>query len=236
MAEKYSRGIIHCHSYHSYDSVISIATYLRLAKQYQLDFIILTDHNTTAGARELSRAAAKEMPTLEVPLAAEYSTDEGDVIVVFVEEEIMTTRYRELLVVAKTQHALLMLPHPYAFHNNPEMLASDCDLVEVFNSRVSQSKNDQAQRLANSATKPSYVASDAHLARHLPYGIMELEDLGDLRTSLLLGDRKWVSTVRSSKYETGISQLIKAWKRRDAALAARLVMGGARALLARSVR
>src|ERR1700720_2223317 len=45
MAEKYRRGIIHCHSYHSYDCAISIAAYLRLAKKYQLDFIVLTDHD-----------------------------------------------------------------------------------------------------------------------------------------------------------------------------------------------
>jgi predicted metal-dependent phosphoesterase TrpH len=236
MAEKYRRGIIHCHSYHSYDCAISIAAYLRLAKKYQLDFIVLTDHDTIAGSRELRCVAAEKMPRLEVPIAAEYSTDEGDVIAVFVEEEIKTTLYREFLLAAKRQNALLMLPHPYAFHRNPEILATDCNLVEVFNSRVSQSKNEQAQKLATSASKPSYVASDAHLARHLPFGIMELEDLGELRTSLVRGERRWISTMRSSKWETGMSQVIKAWKRRDVALATRLVLGGARALLAKSLK
>jgi predicted metal-dependent phosphoesterase TrpH len=236
MPETYRRGIIHCHSYHSYDCVIPIAAYLRLAKKYQLDFIILTDHDTIAGSRELSRAAAKEVPSLEVPIAAEYSTDEGDVIAAFVAEEINIKTYREFLVAAKGQNALLMLPHPCVFHNNPEMLATDCDLVEVFNSRVSQSKNGQAQQLANSASKPSYVASDAHLARHLPFGIMELQDLGDLRISLVQGERRWISTSRSSKWATGISQLIKAWKRRDAALATQLVLGGTRALLSKSLK
>jgi len=76
----YLRGVIHCHSHYSFDSTTSISTYLRIAKRHQLDFIILTDHDTIAGASALKAAAAESMPDLEVPLAAEYLTDEGDVI------------------------------------------------------------------------------------------------------------------------------------------------------------
>jgi len=65
--QHYLRGVIHCHSHYSFDSTTSISAYLRIAKRHELDFIILTDHDTIAGARALQAAAAESMPNLQVP-------------------------------------------------------------------------------------------------------------------------------------------------------------------------
>ena len=43
------KGIIHCHSNHSYDSIVSIKKFIT-CKNNELDFVILTDHNTIDGS------------------------------------------------------------------------------------------------------------------------------------------------------------------------------------------
>ena len=51
IVRSYLRGIIHCHSRYSYDSLTGISAYLKVAREQSLDFIILTDHDTIAGSR-----------------------------------------------------------------------------------------------------------------------------------------------------------------------------------------
>src|SRR5207302_4136277 len=159
--KRFLRGIIHCHSRFSYDSWISIAAYLRFAKKHSLDFIVLTDHNTIAGSVALRNAAAKCLPSLQVPIAAEYHTDEGDVIAMFLADEIRENHYPQFKASAQTQNALLLLPHPFIAHPSPEIVAPDCDLIEAFNSRAKPSENQRAQQLGISCTKPMYAATDA---------------------------------------------------------------------------
>src|SRR5436309_1302263 len=121
-SKRFLRGVIHCHSRFSYDSLIPINAYLRFAERHSLDFIVLTDHDTIAG-------------------------------------------------------------------------------------------------------------SDAHLYRSLGNAILELEDLGDLRDSILNGERRWPRLLPTSKWGIGISQLIKGWKLRDPKLGLRVLIGGFRAML-----
>ncbi|HYF94629.1 MAG TPA: PHP domain-containing protein [Symbiobacteriaceae bacterium] len=45
-------GDLHHHTHHS-DGAHSVAEVMKLAEEAELDFIVLTDHNTVAGAREL---------------------------------------------------------------------------------------------------------------------------------------------------------------------------------------
>jgi len=223
------RGIIHCHSEHSYDSMTPVSSYLHFARKHALDFIILTDHETTAGSRQLREMAARRMPDLQVPIAAEYKTDQGDVIAAFLREDIAERNYERFLAVARAQDALLLLPHPYASHKDPERMASDCDLIEVFNSRVSRDANQEAASLAAERRKPVYAGSDAHLYRSLSRAVMEIADQGDLRKSLMMSPITWTAT-QTPRWEIAVSQLIKGWKNRDLKPAIRTFHNGFRFL------
>ena len=221
------RGIIHCHSRYSYDSIISIESYLHFAQRHNLDFVIVTDHNTTKGSQALREAAAIHMPGVEVPLAAEYLTDCGDIIAAFLKSEVRARTFREFVNEAKAQGAVLLFPHPYVSHREIERLAEECDLIEVFNSRASDPQNAKATELAASMKKRAYAGTDAHLSNSLGRVVVEVENRGDLRTSLLHGKLDWVAE-KTPRWEIGASQMIKACKMRDPLLAWNLARGGFR--------
>ena len=219
----YLRGIIHCHSRYSYDSMTPVSRYLRVARRHQLDFIILTDHDSLQGSQALREVAARQMPELAVPLAAEYLTDEGDVIAAFLADDIRSRTFSQFAAEARSKDAVLLLPHPFVGHRSPQRLAEECALIEVVNSRASTSKNELAAGLARSLGKRTYVGSDAHFGKSIANAIVEVEDLGNLRTSLLRGRIKWGRPRLTTRWEYGASQLIKSWKRRDGKLALRLL-------------
>jgi predicted metal-dependent phosphoesterase TrpH len=227
MVPSHLRGIIHCHSKYSYDSITSIESYLRFARKQNLDFVILTDHNTTAGSRSLRDMASVHIPHLTVPLAAEYCTDCGDMIAVFLKREIQARTLREFVDEARTQGAALLLPHPYVGHTEIERLAQEADLIEIFNSRVSDQQNTKASELAASMNKRVYAGTDAHLSNSLGRVIVAVQNHGDLRTSLLNGKLEWLAQ-KTTKWETVASQMIKSCKKRDPLLAWSLLRGGFR--------
>jgi predicted metal-dependent phosphoesterase TrpH len=217
------RGIIHCHSQYSYDSLTSISAYIRIAQRQGLDFIILTDHDTIAGSQALKAAAERRLPCLQVPIAAEYQTDEGDVIAAFLDGEVRARKFTDFVSEVRAQNGLLLLPHPYVGHQAPEKVAAACDLVEVVNCRTRESKNCRAYELARSLGKHGYAGADAHFARSVCSAVVEVEGRGSLRSSILDGSPSWKTPRLTSRWEFGASQLIKAWKRRDATLALRML-------------
>jgi predicted metal-dependent phosphoesterase TrpH len=219
------RGIIHCHSRASTDSLIPVRSYLRAAKKLQLDFVILTDHDSIAGSSELHQLAASTMPQLQVPIAAEYHTERGDVIAAFLRSELAFRESANLIQEAREQGAMLLLPHPYVAHKDMDFLAEHCDLIEVFNSRSPTTANLNAVELATKYSKPVYASSDAHLSRSIGAVVLEVEARGTLRESLLEGRITWEGRS-TARWETATSQMIKAARTKDLALA-RIQIAGA---------
>jgi len=79
------RGAFHVHSEFSHDSEASLDRIIRTAKRANLDFVVVTDHNTVAGAKAYKRMNAPERPLLI--FASEISTDAGHVIALGVDQE-----------------------------------------------------------------------------------------------------------------------------------------------------
>ncbi|GAG07051.1 unnamed protein product, partial [marine sediment metagenome] len=84
------RGIVHIHSRYSFDSMISMNTILNISSRENLDFVILTDHDTIKGSVALKRLAMNRRAKVEIPVAAEYRTEYGDVIAAFIKKEIVS--------------------------------------------------------------------------------------------------------------------------------------------------
>jgi len=149
-----------------------------------------------------------------------------DVIAVFMEEEIRARKFPEFVDEARSKNALLLLPHPYFGHRAPEKIAPQCDLIEVVNCRTRETPNRKAAALAEALGKRIFAGTDAHFARSIANAVVEVEDLGSLRASLLSGNIWWATPHITSRWEYGASQFVKAWKRHDLRLAFRLVRSG----------
>jgi predicted metal-dependent phosphoesterase TrpH len=199
----------------------SIGRLLRFAKRAALDFMVLTDHDTIRGAGALrERAEAAGLP-LEVPLAAEYRTDQGDFIAAFIEREVLARDVEGFVAEVRGQGGLLLLPHPFVGHADPDRLARHADLVEVFNGRAGPKANEGARALALRCGKRAYFSSDAHLAASLGRVVLSVRRSGTLKESLLQGPIEALSCRDAHPSDVFLSQVIKAVKTRDLTRAVR---------------
>jgi hypothetical protein len=228
------RGIIHVHTYYSVDAVTSPEQILNFAMRWKLDFAIVTDHDSTAGSRAVASAAQWRRATLEVPLAAEYKTDRGDVIVAYLPGELDGTSFSTLVHQAREHGCVLMLPHPYVSHKDPEALAPFVDLIEVYNARVRADDNRRALELAQHAGKPAFYGSDAHLPWNLRHAVVEVPNLGSIQTSLQNGQMRPFFLRSTARWEVLLSQYVKAVRSSDLRLLFRLTRGALGSILRRS--
>ncbi|MEK6222157.1 MAG: PHP domain-containing protein, partial [Chloroflexota bacterium] len=73
----------HCHTIYSKDSLTKIPELLRVAEVNGIDKLVITDHNTIAGAQ-----AAHDIDPQRVIIGEEIYTQQGELLAAFVKEEI----------------------------------------------------------------------------------------------------------------------------------------------------
>jgi hypothetical protein len=133
---------------------------IKIAKKRNLDGIAVTDHNTIKGGLR-SRAIAPE-GFLVIP-GAEIKTEKGEIIGLFIEEEIKSRIFEEVRNEIIEQGGITILPHPFRNrYCNPEELINLIDVIEVMNARTSPSLNEKALHMAEKYSKPRIGGSDAH--------------------------------------------------------------------------
>src|SRR5271165_1155198 len=211
------RCLFHLHTRHSFDSLLSPERILARARASQIDVLIVTDHNSIQGSRDL-RSLANGQPKFVV-IAAEYQSEKGDIIGMFLREEVRSRSSREILANIRAQGGLSVLPHPYKAHTLAEELLSSVDFIEAHNARCSPSENESARQLAHQMNKPTLGGADAHCAGELDAAVNVFEqqlpeDELTLRCSLLHAPRSLEVRPVSGAYRP-YSQMIKALKTRD---------------------
>lgn len=202
------RGLLHVHTWHSFDSLLPPAAYLAHARRARLDFLAITDHNTLAGAREVARR--NRDPRLEVVIGAEYGTDRGDVIGLFLTDDVVSRRFDAVIDEIRAQGGLALLPHPYRGRDtDPERMAA-VDLVEVFNARSSVEANESALADAERLGVAQVAGADIHTAWELLRNgtLVHLEGSGPLRDRLLVAPRT-LSTRPTTRALRRYSQVVK---------------------------
>jgi predicted metal-dependent phosphoesterase TrpH len=193
-----------------------------------LDFVVLADHNTTEGSERLQAAAKERGMALEAPLAGEYATEAGDLILAYARPRSAQPSFEELVECARVQNGLLLLPHPFVAHKDVERTAERVDLIEIFNSRAGPAANRSAVALAQQLNKPGYYSSDAHFSWNLGNAIVEVARCGPFRDSLVAGGCLPVRLRAESRVEVWGSQCLKAFKTKDPWLLAGLLAGPVR--------
>jgi len=129
---------LHIHSKYSGDSLSEPSDILKTAKKTGLAGIAVVDHGTIEGG--LKTAKANKDESFKVIIGAEIKTDSGEVIGYFLNQEISSRSFGDVIDEMKAQDAIISIPHPFdVFRKNrikkPEAASKYVDLVEVFNSR-----------------------------------------------------------------------------------------------------
>ncbi len=210
------RGLVHAHTWRSFDSILPAGAYLSLARRAGLDFVCVTDHNTLAGSLELARR--NRDPRLEIVIGAEYATERADILGLFLHQEVLSRRFAEVVADIHAQGGLVVLPHPYRHTKGDPTLYPHVDAIEVFNSRSSDAENERALADAVALGLPQLAGADTHTAWELLRGgTLVTLDAPDDTTSLrdlLLSAPRTLETRRTHRNLRRYSQVIKRIRRR----------------------
>lgn len=158
---------LHMHSNYSFDSFMDPKNIIRAAKVRGLSVISVTDHGTMdvyseEFASETLDRILEEHGILVVK-GMEIKTDVGDVIGLFLEEEIDATAFGDVVAAIRDQDGIVVLPHPFHRNAHPRDLVDEVDLLEVRNGRCRSRQNEKATDLATETETPAIGGSDAHM-------------------------------------------------------------------------
>ena len=169
----------HCHTRYSKDSLTSPERLIEVCHRKGIDRVVITDHNTIAGAL----AAQKLDPELVI-VGEEIKTTRGEILAAYVKEEVPAgLSPQETIHILKEQEAFISVSHPFDIYRGGHWDKSDLleilqkvDAIEVFNSRCwSPEFNQQAQKFAEEHDIPGTVGSDAHAPLELGRSVLLLE-------------------------------------------------------------
>ena len=155
----------HIHSKYSYDSALSPSQIIKTAKKVGLMAIAITDHNNIKGGIEAKRIADD---SIIVIVGSEIKTNRGDVIGLFLCNEINDKDFNKVINNIREQGGIAILPHPYKLGKDGiKELGKKVDIIEVKNGRLPTYKNIMAKKLAISLNKPIIGGSDAHTSKEI---------------------------------------------------------------------
>lgn len=204
----------HIHSKYSYDSITEPRKIVKLCKKKGYDVISITDHNSIRGSLE-AKKYGKEFG-IEILLGEEILTDAGDIIGINLNKEIRGGSFSEVLEEIRQQGGISILPHPYKGHRLTDDLLREVDLIEGFNSRLSEELNKKAVKLAQFWHKPIVAGSDAHFAAEIGLArtVTNAPTGMDIKSTLLSGEIE-TFCLQTHNYWILLSQLIKIVKLRQ---------------------
>ena len=169
----------HCHTIASKDSLTRPADLVAAARRKGLDRVIVTDHNSIAGAR-----AAQTLDPELIIVGEEIMTTRGEILAAYVTEEIPAhLTPQETIRRLREQGAFISVSHPFdelrqggwKERNLLEILPL-VDALEVYNSRCMRPVfNQRAKAFAELHNVPGTVGSDAHAAFELGRSRLVLE-------------------------------------------------------------
>lgn len=199
---------LHIHSKYSFDSISEPKCVLRAAKKKGLNGIAITDHNTIKGGIETIKI--NQDRNFLIIIGAEIATEIGDIIGLFLEEEIKSRDSIEVIEEIHRQGGIAVLPHPYKGHTLNEELIRKIDVIEAFNSRASAENNKKARMLAKQYKKSIIAGSDAHFCSDIGTSKIKLNSR-DVRNEIFNTGVK-LYTNYTPVYMQSASQIIKSIK------------------------
>ena len=177
------RFLFHVHTAASFDATTSLRRLLSVAAKHQVTHIAITEHNNCSSLVRARDLVASLKLRIEIVPAVEYSTEVGDIIVLFVPELLEFRSYKDILREAKARGGIIVLPHPYKRRAYPPDLIANLDLYELANFRDAAKTFDPSPFGAIAFI----FGSDAHNWFDLPGCINNYYSNVDFRSTILRG-------------------------------------------------
>lgn len=169
----------HCHTYASKDSLTRPKDLVKAARRKGLDRLVITDHNSIAGALE-AWAIDPEL----VIVGEEIMTTKGEILAAYVTEEIPPfLSPQETILRLKEQGAFVSVSHPFDEMRSGGWQENDLleiipfvDAIEVYNSRCMLPRfNRRAREFAMKHNLAGTVGSDAHAVFEVGRSVLLLD-------------------------------------------------------------
>jgi len=191
----------HCHTNISKDSLTTPERLVAAARRKKLDRVVVTDHNSIAGA-----LAAHALDPERIIVGEEIMTTKGEILAAFVREEIPRgLPPKETIHRLREQGAFISVAHPFDSWRNGAWEREDLleitllvDAIEVFNARcTARLDNQRAAEFAQQQHLSGTAGSDAHAVFELgkarlvlpqfegPEGLRKVIPQGQVKGSLL---------------------------------------------------
>ncbi|ADI74115.1 PHP domain protein [Methanohalobium evestigatum Z-7303] len=168
-----------------------------------LDGIAVTDHDTIKGALEAKKF---ETPDFGVIIGCEVSTDKGELIGLFLQDEITSTSPEDVIEDIHNQGGIVVVPHPFDEYRSKRFSSlseyyKQIDAIEVFNSRcIKEKSNEAARRFANKNNLLMVGGSDAHYLNEVGLGYTDFFWVDDLtRDNMMYALEKSKINIRGKK-------------------------------------
>jgi hypothetical protein len=206
---------LHMHTSWSHDCAIPPAALVEHAAETGLGAIAVTDHNALGGALEAVELGRRRRDLVVIP-GEEVKTDgQGEVIGLFLREEIPRgMSFADTVAAIREQGGLVYLPHPFdRLHSIPDPATlhrhlADIDVFEVYNARLLfDGYNDEALRFARKYNLTMGAGSDAHVLQGVGTGALRMrrfdgpeEFVLSLRTAHVLRRPKSLVYLQSLKW------------------------------------
>ncbi len=186
----------HCHTNASKDSLTRPEDLVAKARRKGIDRLVITDHNTIAGAR-----AAHLLDPELVIVGEEIMTTRGEILAAFVQEEIPPfLSPQETIQRLKEQGAFISVSHPFDEFRKGGWRENDLleivpfvDAIEVYNSRCMLPRfNRMAREFAKTHNLAGTVGSDAHATFEVGRSVLLLDQF--------TGPNEMRKVIRNAKF------------------------------------
>ena len=180
---------LHTHTKYSSDGFLNPKKIVKIAKKRGLSGIAITDHDTIKGGLETKKY---EDENFKVIVGCEVSTSKGEIIGLYLHEEIKSNDFYDVIDEMKSQEGIIVVPHPFdEWRNSADLSGEDYKLVnsiEIFNSRcVNPKYNQNAELFAKKNNYGMTGGSDAHFANEIGNAGVIIEN-NDIKRSILKND------------------------------------------------
>ena len=187
---------LHIHTHNSSCSILKPKTILDIAKKIGLNGVAITDHNTIQGGVEVSKANKDK--DFEVIPGIEVNTNRGHVLGLYVNQNISSRDFFEVVEAIKKQGGIAIIAHPFRLLPQLRSNIGDIDVkkyldaVECYNARTSNFGNKNAIRFAEKNSLAKTGGSDSHFSFEIGRAVTVFD--GELANAI----KKGKTTARGS--------------------------------------